>query len=63
MMQLRRVNIETLLYLIALILALVLRLYNLGAAPLSESEAEWALQALQLSKPVSEENGIINTYM
>lgn len=41
---------EHLLYLLALLLALALRLYRLGAAPLADYEAQWALQALGLVK-------------
>ena len=41
-------TIENLLYGLAFLLALGLRTYNLGAAPLSEFEAGWALQALQI---------------
>ena len=37
------------LYWLAFLLALGVRLYRLGAAPLSEAEAGWALQALGLS--------------
>jgi hypothetical protein len=37
------------LYWLAFLLALGLRLYRLGAAPLSEAEAGWALQALGLA--------------
>ncbi|MBN2549760.1 MAG: hypothetical protein JXB15_11415 [Anaerolineales bacterium] len=47
----RRFTFETALYLLAFILALLVRLYNLGAAPLSDSEAAWALQALQIAWP------------
>ena len=40
---------ETALYCLAFLLALGIRLYQLGAAPLSEVEAGWALQALGLA--------------
>lgn len=43
---LRLITFEHLLYALALTLALGVRLLNLGAAPLSEAEAGWALQAL-----------------
>ena len=52
MKSLRRENI---LYLLAFGLALALRLYHLGALPLSDGEASWALQALgaaQGARPV-----------
>jgi len=44
-------RLEPALYLAALTLALLLRLLNLGAAPLGEDEAGWALQALQVARP------------
>jgi hypothetical protein len=50
-MDLRRLNYETFLYILAFIIALGLRFYNLGAVPLSDSEASWALQALQVANP------------
>lgn len=43
-------TIEHSLYLIAFLLALGVRLLRLGAAPLSEFEAGWAMQALGLSQ-------------
>ncbi len=46
------VRYETGLYLLALLLALGVRLFNLGAAPLSDYEAGWALQAWQVSGAV-----------
>jgi hypothetical protein len=46
-----KLSLEHLLYLLALALALFLRLLNLGAAPLSDFEATWALQALQAANP------------
>lgn len=47
----RRLTFETAFYLLAFALALTVRLYNLGAAPLSDEEAQWALQALQIARP------------
>jgi hypothetical protein len=44
-------TIETVLYILAFLLALGLRLLNLGQAPLSDGEAAWALQALQVARP------------
>jgi len=46
-----RLTIETTLYAVALALALLLRLLNLGAAPLNELEASHALHALSLLRP------------
>lgn len=43
-------TIENLLYIAAFILALGFRYYNLGRFPLSDVEADWALQALSLSR-------------
>jgi len=50
-MDLRNVSRETLLYGIALLLGVCLRFYHLGAVPLSEEEAKWAMQALQVANP------------
>ena len=50
-MKLRPASRETFLYVLALILALVVRLYNLGAAPLSDYEAVGALHALHIADP------------
>ena len=50
-MDVRNVSRETLLYGIALLMGICLRFYNLGAFPLSEDEAKWAVQALQVAKP------------
>jgi hypothetical protein len=50
-MNLRRINLEITLYLLAFILALGVRLYHLGEAPLSDEEAAWAVQALQVTRP------------
>jgi len=48
-MDLRRINSEIILYTLAIVLALSLRFYNLGASPLSDEEAKWAMQALQVA--------------
>ncbi|MBN1145631.1 MAG: hypothetical protein JXA78_00135 [Anaerolineales bacterium] len=50
-MNLRRLNLETTLFALALLLALGLRFYQLGAAPLTDIEAHWALQAWQAAHP------------
>lgn len=42
---------ESALYLLAFFLALFLRLLNLGQSPLTDGEAAWALQALQVAQP------------
>jgi len=47
-MQSRYIKFESVLYVIAFILALSLRFIRLGALPLSDIEAEWAMQALHL---------------
>ena len=47
----RHLKIETSLFILALLLALGVRFYNLGAAPLTDAESEWALQALQVANP------------
>jgi hypothetical protein len=49
-MRRQTLTIEHCLYLLAFLLALGVRLLRLGAAPLSEVEAGWALQALDLSR-------------
>jgi len=51
-MNLRRITFQHILITIAFLLGLVLRLVNLGTAPLSDSEANLALQALQFSKGI-----------
>ncbi len=51
-------TIETCLYTLIFALALLLRLYNLGATPLSDDEAKWALQALKAADPSSEIPGV-----
>jgi hypothetical protein len=50
-MQSPRITIQTTLYALAFSLALFLRLLNLGAAPLSETEAGHALRALGVVRP------------
>jgi len=47
-MKTKTFTFELFLYLLAFVLALVLRLAQLGAAPLGDVEAGWALQALDL---------------
>ncbi len=49
-MQFRPVKHENLLYALAFILALALRTTQLGALPLSDTEAEWALQAFNVAQ-------------
>src|SRR5512142_3345608 len=46
----RRFRYEPLLYVLAFAVALAVRLANLGAAPLSDNEATWALQALGVAQ-------------
>ena len=46
----KKIRNEHLLYLLAFLLALGLRLANLGKAPLSDFEAGWALQSLALAR-------------
>jgi len=48
-MRVIRITTEASLYWLAFLLALVLRLAQLGAAPLTDTEAGWALQALSLA--------------
>ena len=48
-MRLRKLTIEHTLYFLIFLLALGIRLYRLGAAPLSDFEADWAQQALDLA--------------
>ena len=48
------ISIETGLYGLAFILALGLRIWNLAQAPLSDNEAAWALQALQVARGESQ---------
>lgn len=49
-MQFRPIKRESVLYGIAFILAIALRFINLGALPLSDTEASWALQALHVAQ-------------
>lgn len=49
-MKLERLSLEHGLYALAFVLALSVRLINLNAAPLSDFEAGWALQALQVAR-------------
>jgi hypothetical protein len=49
-MRIRSLTLEDALYLLAFGLALGVRLFNLGAAPLTDAEANWALQALDLAR-------------
>jgi uncharacterized protein (TIGR03663 family) len=53
------INLEQALAVLALALALVLRLLNLGAAPLSDAEAHWALQSLALANPSQQTSQLI----
>jgi hypothetical protein len=46
----RRFRYEPALYLLAFIIALALRVAKLGAAPLTDTEARWALQSLGVSQ-------------
>ncbi|MBA4379993.1 MAG: hypothetical protein C0393_04795, partial [Anaerolinea sp.] len=46
----RRISLEHALYALAFSLALTLRFLHLGALPLSDFEADWALQALQVAR-------------
>ncbi len=46
----RFLNVEALLYALALALAVFLRLFRLGVAPLNDFEAGWALQALDIAR-------------
>jgi hypothetical protein len=49
-MKTERITVEKTLFVLAILLALGLRLWHLGQAPLSDFEASWALQALHLSR-------------
>jgi hypothetical protein len=49
-MKSRRTTFEHALYTLAFLLALGLRFYRLGDAPLTDAEAQWALQALQIAR-------------
>jgi hypothetical protein len=46
----RRPNLETILFVLAVFLAFVLRLVRLGELPLSDDEARWAMQAFDFAK-------------
>jgi hypothetical protein len=46
----RRFRYETILYVCAFLLALAVRVIKLGASPLADSEAAWALQALGVAQ-------------
>ena len=46
----KNIRTEQILYMLAFLLALGIRLLNLGDAPLSDFEAGWALQSLALSR-------------
>jgi len=48
----KRISTEQILYIIAFIIALGVRLLRLGIAPLSDFEASWALQALDVARGV-----------
>ena len=49
-MRTRPIKYESVLYVIAFILAVALRFIQLGALPLSDTEAEWALQAFHVAQ-------------
>ena len=53
----KQFKIEHLLYILAFVLALLLRLVNLGLLPLGEFEATWAMQALAVSKGGESQTG------
>ena len=46
----RRITLEQALFSLAFFLALVLRFLNLGAQPLTDLEAKWALQAAEIAR-------------
>ena len=50
-MEIRLKNKEILFYILAFLLAIVLRIYHLGIVPLTDAEAYWALQALNIAHP------------
>ncbi len=54
-MKLKPFTFEHLLYLAAMLLGLSLRLGDLGAAPLTDTEAAWALQALAVGQGSTEQ--------
>ena len=49
-MNMRRITSEHLIFFLALVLGLFLRMLHLGSAPLSDSEAAWALPALHMAR-------------
>lgn len=49
-MRFRSIKHESILYVIAFLLAAALRFIQLGALPLSDAEAEWALQAFNIAQ-------------
>lgn len=55
-MDLENIRVESVLYSAAIVIGVFVRFYNLGAAPLSESEAEWAMQALLIAKPALQDS-------
>lgn len=58
-----QLNVATLLYAVIFALALALRLAALGAAPLSENEASWALQALSVARHQAQSLGALPGYI
>ena len=46
----RRPNVETILFILAVVLAFALRLVRLGELPLSDDEARWAMQSFDFAK-------------
>lgn len=50
MPDLRRIKLEHIAFALAFGLALFLRIFHLGAIPLNDLEANWALQALQIAR-------------
>ncbi len=53
-MSLHRYKLEDLVYLLIFLLALGVRALNLGAGPLSDGEAAWAMQALEVANRVGQ---------
>ena len=49
----KRITTENLLFIIAFVVALAVRLLRLGVAPLSDFEASWALQALDIARGIA----------
>ncbi len=49
-MDLQKIKLEHVLFLLAFLIGLGVRLLNLGAVPLSDAEATWALQALHIAR-------------